>query len=105
MRVFQLTRLRVLKQFGIHLDDDCLNNNVENLKPGSQKENIILAVQTGCFDGVLKPCYAEKDGVRKEYKSTSDLVKDLTGTNNNGYFNAAVNRKNSTLYGWKIRLY
>lgn len=70
-----------------HLDDNRSNNGVDNLAWGNQKDNHDDCVRNGNYksfskearekalSGQRKPTWAEKDGVRVEYKSLNDAVR------------------------------
>lgn len=89
-----------------HKDNNTNNECVDNLRIITHSENLRAAyneqgVTRNDIRGSRK-CYAEKDGERREYNTTAELVRDITGKNNNGYFYAAVRTKKRKLYGWTI---
>lgn len=76
-----------------HLNDDKTDNSVDNLAWGTQKDNMGDCKRNGNFHYVSeaerekglekrrRPVYAEKDGIRTEYKSISDAKRSTGAVN------------------------
>lgn len=76
-----------------HIDNNSENNIAANLEVVSQKENLDKARELGIQVGLApRKCYAKNltTGEIKYYDMTKDLVMDLTGKTNLGYFSHAV---------------
>lgn len=84
-----------------HISEDTLDNSITNIRVFDQSSNIKRAIYefNKSVGKECKRCYAEKDGVRKEYPSTALLIKDIMNETNPGYFNHAIK------YGHKLNGY
>lgn len=89
-----------------HIDNNSENNNIENLRIITQAENIRSAIYDHSKE-VSRPkkkCYAENiyTNERREYPSTNELVRDIWGKSNNGYFSTALKNNSVSKAGWKV---
>jgi len=86
-----------------HISEDTLDNSLSNIRVLSQSNNIKRAIYeyNKTVGKTPRKCYAEKDGEYRVYSSTSDLVKDITGSNNNGVFSHAV-KYSHKINGWAV---
>lgn len=73
-----------------HIDNNPANENLSNLEIVSRADNLRLAYKNKPFGKPQLRCYAKKEGYYKEFNSTAELVREITNTNNKGYFNHAL---------------
>ena len=88
-----------------HIDNNSENENIENLRIlENNGANIRAAVYEQGVTKLCKPCYAYNINTKetREYPSTSELVRDIWGKENNGYFYCYYTRKTTTKDGWRI---
>ena len=90
-----------------HIDNNSENEKIENLRIlANNGENIRAAVyEQGVKMGKpSKRCYAYNINTKeeREYESTKNLVKDIWGRENNGYFCNYYANKLTTKSGWRV---
>ena len=88
-----------------HIDNNSENDNIENLRIlENNGANIRAAVYEQGVTKLCKPCYAYNINTKetREYPSTSKLVEDIWGKENNGYFHGYYNEKYTTKDGWRV---
>ena len=90
-----------------HKDNDPNNENIKNLRIlADNSENIKVArYEQGRNVGrKMKKCYAYNVDTKeeREYPSTGELVRDIWGKTNNGYFYSYYTDKLTTKSGWRV---
>ena len=90
-----------------HKDNDPNNENIKNLRIlADNSENIRAArYEQGIKMGKpSKHCYAYNVDTKdeREYESTKELVRDIWGKENNGYFYNYYTHKLTTNSGWRV---
>ena len=90
-----------------HIDNNSENEKIENLRIlANRGENIKAAIyeQGVKMRNPIKRCYAYNINTKetREYPSTGELVKDIWGKTNNGYFNSYYTYKRTTKSGWRV---
>lgn len=89
-----------------HIDNNSENNNIKNIRICTCQENLKFAVdEQGKIIGIpSKKCYAYNIDTfeEKEYDSTAELVEDIFGKSNNGWFYCYNKNKFITDTGWAV---
>ena len=109
VRVHRLVAKVFLKDFNddclvMHLDNNSSNNNVSNLKCGTQNENMQQCVRDNRFYRPVKKVkqYDLKGNLIKEWNSQTDIQNELGYRQN--FISMCCNGDRPTAYGYKWEL-
>ena len=89
-----------------HIDNNSENDHIDNLRVVSYSENIRAAMDMGIkianFLPVACVAYNIYTGELRNYKATTELCRDIFGSNNSGFFNRAYKFKTTNRKGWRV---
>ena len=88
----------------MHLDNNPQNNKIENLKCGTQKENIQQCYKQGrmCFQGKKVKQYDKKGNFIKMWNTQTEIQNKLGYRQN--FISACCNGKKKSAYGYRWEL-
>lgn len=88
----------------MHLDNNPSNNNVNNLKCGTQKENIQQCYKQGrmCFQGKKVKQYDKKGNFIKSWNTQMEIQNELGYRQN--FISMCCNGKKKSAYGYRWEL-
>lgn len=108
-RVHRLVAMAFIKNFTkdcvvMHLDNNTKNNRLENLKCGTQKENIQQCYKQGrmCFQGKKVKQYDKKGNFIKSWNTQMEIQNELGYRQN--FISMCCNGKKKSAYGYRWEL-